>query len=270
MTLLQGIDVSKWQGSIDWATLKETTDISFAIIRVGAGTSKDKYFSSNMNNASAVGIHCGVYVYSMATTPEGAQKEAEFVLKAIRNLDVKYPIYYGIEDSRHLKLSTKERTELIQAFCDKINAANYIPGIYASASWYNTKFNLNQLKKYEKWVAHWGVSSPNYDGAYGMWQYSSTGKVNGIQGNIDLNYCYVDYLSYPQNFKAGTKITLNNTPIYSSSIRKEPSSYLNGTYYIYDGIIMNNRFRITNMKKNVKASPISQKVIGYVRLKDLL
>lgn len=270
MTLLQGIDVSRWQGTIDWTHLKKTTEISFAIIRVGAGTSRDKYYSSNMTKALTAGLHCGVYVYSMATTPEEAVKEAEFALKAIKSYRVDYPVYYDIEDARQAKLTPKERTALCQAFCNRILAAGYIPGIYASASWFSTKLELNQLKKFEKWVAHCGVTAPNYDGAYGMWQYSSTGKVNGINGNVNLNYCYVDYLSYPQNFKAGMKLTLKNTPLYSSSIRKEPASYITGTYYIYDGIAMNNRFRITNLKKNVKALPTNQKVTGYVALKDLL
>jgi len=270
MTLLQGIDVSRWQGTIDWTKLKETTEISFAIIRVGAGTTRDKYFASNMAKASAAGLHCGVYVYSMATTPEEAQKEAEFALKSIKSYNIDFPIYYDIEDARQTKLSNAQRTALCQAFCSKILSADYIPGIYASVSWFNTKLDLNQLKKYEKWVAHWGVASPHYDGAYGMWQYSSTGKVNGINGNVDLNYCYVDYLTYPQNFKAGMKLTLKNTPLYTSSIRKEPASYITGTYYIYDGIAMNNRFRITNLKKNVKSLPTVQKVTGYVALNDLL
>ena len=270
MTLYQGIDVSHWQGVIDWDIIKKSTEISFAIIRVGAGTQKDKYFDTNITNALATGIHCGVYVYSLATTPKEALQEAEFVLKSIKAYDIKYPIYFDIEDSKQMKLTNEERTSLIKTFCDKMNAANYISGIYANSNWYTTKFNLNQLKKYEKWVAHWEVSSPGYDGAYGMWQYSSTGKVTGITGNVDLNYCYVDYLKYPQNFKAGTKVTLNNTPIYTSSINKKPSSYLNGTYYIYDGIVMNNRFRITNLKKNVNSLPISSKVSGYVILKDIL
>lgn len=246
------------------------TSISFAIIRVGAGTTKDKYFASNVSKAIAAGLHCGVYLYSLATTPEEAIKEAEFVLKAIHNFKIQYPIYYDIEDPKQLKLSTKERTDLVKAFCDKIDSANYISGVYASAGWFKDKLNLNQLKKYEKWVAHWGVSAPNYDGAYGMWQYSSTGKIKGIEGVVDLNYCYIDYLSYAQNFKVGTKLELSNTPLYSSSIRKTPASLINGTYYIYDGIAMNNRFRITTLKKNVNALPIGSKVTGYVELKDIV
>lgn len=270
MTLYKGIDVSRWQGNIDWTTVKETTDIHFAIIRASAGISRDKFFTTNVTNALACGIHCGVYVYSMATTIEEAQKEAEFILKAIKPYEIKYPVYYDIEDSRQMKLSNKERTALVQAFCDKINAANYIAGVYANFHWFNTKFDMNKLKKYEKWVAQWEVATPGYDGAYTMWQYSSTGKITGIRGNVNLNNCYVDYLTYPQNFKAGTKLTLKNTPLYSSSIRKQPAAYLTGTYYIYDGIAMNNRFRITNLKKNVKALPISAKVTGYVQLKDLV
>lgn len=216
------------------------------------------------------GLCCGVYLYSLASTPEEAITEAEFVIKSIRNYDITFPIYYDIEDSKQLKLTNKERTNLVKAFCDRINAANYIPGVYSSASWFGSKFNLNQLKKYEKWVAHWEVSVPKYDGAYGMWQYSSSGKVAGIEGLVDLNYCYINYLTYPQNLKPGKKLVLNNTPLYSSSIRKDPTSFINGTYYIYDGIAMNNRFRITNLKKNVSALPISSKMIGYVALNDIV
>lgn len=270
MTLCKGIDVSHWQGVIDWNAIKQTNEISFAIIRVGAGTQKDKYFTTNISNALAAGIHCGVYLYSLATTTKEVLEEAEFVLKAIKAYDIKYPVYFDMEDSKQMKLTNEERTSFIKTFCDKISAANYISGIYAKSNWYTTKFNLNQLKKYEKWVAHWEVSSPDYDGVYTMWQYSSNGKIDGITGNVDLNYCYVDYLKYPQNFKPGTKLTLNNTPIFTSSINKKPSSYLYGTYYIYDGILMNNRFRITNLKKHVKNLPISSNVTGYVMLKDIL
>ena len=269
MTRMKGIDVSHWQGLIDWDTLKKSTDISFAIIRVGVGTKKDKYFNSNVAKALAANIYCGVYVYSKATSPEEATEEADFVIKSIKSYNIRFPVYYGIEDSRQLRLTNEERTALITSFCDRISAAHYIPGVYANTNWFNTKFNLNLLKKYEKWIAHLGVTAPSYDGAYGMWQYSSTGKVDGIEGDVDLDYCYINYLAYPQNFKIGTKLILNNVPLYTSSIRKEPSSTINGTYYIYDGIAMNNRFRITELKKNINTLPISEKVTGYVKLSDL-
>ena len=270
MTRTNGIDVSRWQGTIDWMELKKSTDLSFAIIRVGAGNKKDSMFKTNITQALAQKIPCGVYLYSHATTKEQAVKEAEFVIKAVKQYTIQYPIYYDIEDDRQLKLTTPQRTQLCKAFCDKILEANYIPGIYANSNWFNTKLDLSQLKKYEKWVAHWGTTEPDYDGAYGMWQYSSTGKVKGIDTAVDLNYCYIDYTKYSQNFKIGQKIILENTPVYTSSVKKTPSSYMNGTYYIYDGILLNNRFRITNLKKNVNATPISSKVTGYVKLDDIL
>lgn len=270
MTLYHGIDVSLWQGDIDWNRIKQNTDIEFAIVRVSAGTKKDKNFSTNMNRAAAAGIHLGVYIYSLATSIDEAIKEADFVINTIKPYTIQYPVYYDIEDTIQSKLTNDERTSLIQAFCNRIQSANYISGVYSSSSWFQYKFNLNQLKKYEKWVAHWGVATPSYDGAYGMWQYSSTGKIEGISGNVDLNYCYLDYKNYPQNYIAGTQITLKDTPVYTSSIDQTSTKKLTGTYYLYDGILMNNRFRITNAKKSVNALPIGQHVTGYVLRTDII
>ena len=84
-----------------------------------------------------------------------------------------------------------------------------------------------------------------------------------------MDYCYVNFNEYGQNYKAGKKIILDKTPVYTSSIRKEPTSYLTGTYYIYDGILYNNRVRITNIKKNVKMTPASKNVTGYVKIQDI-
>ena len=172
MAKTKGIDVSKWQGEIDWKKVKYS-GIIFAIIRAAAGQKKDKKFISNIKNATKAGILCGVYLYSYATTIAEAKAEAEFLLNIIKPYKITYPVYYDIEDTVQARLTNAQRTDLICAFCNTIQKNNYIAGIYASTSWFKNKFNLNRLKKYEKWIAQWYTTSPSYDGAYGMWQYSS-------------------------------------------------------------------------------------------------
>lgn len=268
MTRKNGIDVSHWQGLIDWELVSKD-NIEFCIIRVGAGTKRDTKFSFNIKNALSAGLNCGIYIYSKATSTLQAQAEADFVLRSIKPYNITYPVYYDIEDDCHLKLTKKERTSIIKAFCDKIADSHYIPGVYASASWFRTMFDLNGLKKYEKWVASWNSNSPNYDGAYGMWQYSNLGTIQGIQTAVDLNYCYKEYETYPQNLKKGRSVVLTKVPLYSSATTKHVSSYVNGTYYIYDGILRNNRLRITNRKDRVGKLPLSTNVTGYVNYRNL-
>ena len=178
MIIKKGIDVSHWQGTIDWNKVAKSGDVDFSIIRVGGGTKKDPMFKKNIEGALEQGMHTGVYLYSYAKTEAEAKKEAEFVIKNVKSYMINYPIYYDIEDKAQANLSTTECTNLVKAFCDEILSANYIAGMYANTSWFNTKFQLDQLKKYEKWIAHWGISSPSYAGAYSLWQYSNKGKVN--------------------------------------------------------------------------------------------
>lgn len=191
---IKGIDVSRWQGTIDWAKIKEE-GIEFVMIGIGRYRNgvgiPDTQLKYNLENAIAQGIHVGVYLYSEAVTVEEARQEAAFVLDQIDGYKISYPIAFDIEDTVHTKLTTKERTDITIAFLDVIEEAGYYPMIYASQNWFNERMDLTRLTKYDKWVARWADTiefSP-----VSIWQYSATGKLKGINGDVDLDYSFKDY-----------------------------------------------------------------------------
>lgn len=188
----KGIDVSRWQGVIDWEAVK-TDGIQFAMIGVGRYKTGyvDVQLKRNLENANKLGIPVGVYLYSEAVTEEQAREEADFVLDQIDGYKISYPIAFDIEDTVHLGLTTKERTDITIAFLEVIADAGYYPMVYASESWLNSRMDLNRLAKYDLWVAKWANSISFRP--FTIWQYSDKGKVNGINGYVDLDYCYVDY-----------------------------------------------------------------------------
>ena len=187
-----GIDVSEWQGDIDWSAV--TAD--FVIIRAGYGRlekQKDEKFEQNYAGAKAAGIPVGAYWYSYAMSEDEARLEAETCLKVIAGKRFEYPIYLDIEEQRTLSLGKAAVTAIIKAFLDKVESAGYWVGLYMSASPLSAYVSESVRNRYAVWVAHYGVSKPSYSGSYGMWQLSSTGSVPGISGNADLDECYVDY-----------------------------------------------------------------------------
>ena len=187
-----GIDVSEWQGDIDWSAV--TTD--FAVLRAGYGRSplqKDKKFSANYAGCIAYGIPCGVYWYSYALTPEDAVREANACLEVIKGGRYAYPIYYDVELPEHFALGKTGVFAVIRAFLNTVESAGYWVGLYMSSFYLNNYVDDDIKSRYSVWVAHYGVSEPEYSGPYGMWQRSSTGSVSGITGNVDLDECYVDY-----------------------------------------------------------------------------
>lgn len=190
-----GIDVSRWQGSIDWEKVK-ADNIDFAIIRAGYGrlaSQKDVYFDENIVNAQAAGMDCGVYWYSYATTPEEAIEEAEACYEVIKDYKLSYPVAFDIEDSSQVNLSNDVINEIIYNFCSTLEDKGYYVSVYSYAYFLNTKLSAENLKRYDIWVAHYGVDEPSFDGKYGMWQYTSSGNVNGIDGNVDMNIAYKNY-----------------------------------------------------------------------------
>lgn len=187
-----GIDVSEWQGDINWSEVQ--TD--FAVLRAGYGRSvlqEDKKFRANYEGCTACGIPCGVYWYSYAVTPEDALLEADACLEVIKGGRYAYPIYYDVEQPEHFALGKEGLSALIRTFLDKLEKNGYWVGLYMSAYYLNNYVDDDIKARYAVWVAHHGVTAPDYHGAYGMWQKSSTGSVSGIIGNVDLDECYVDY-----------------------------------------------------------------------------
>lgn len=193
--MYKGIDVSEHQGAIDWKKVKES-GIEFAIIRTGYGREHpkqvDKCFKSNINGAKSNEIKVGVYHYSYAESPEDAIKEAEFCLSILDGVELDLPVYYDIEDKT---ISTKHnndiRTQMCKNFCTTIEKAGYWAGIYANKNWFDNYLNYDELKaRYTIWLAHYGIDSPSLD--CDAWQYTSTGSINGITGNVDMDYMYRD------------------------------------------------------------------------------
>lgn len=187
-----GIDVSQWQGDINWGDVK--TD--FAIIRAGYGREKsqvDTKFEQNYNGAKAAGIPVGAYWYSYAMSADEARVEAQAFINTIKGKQFEYPVYFDVEENKVFKLGVDTVSKIIIAFLDEMEKAGYFAGLYMSASPL-TQYTTQTVKdRYAIWVAHYGVSKPNYAHQYGMWQKSSQGKVVGINGYVDLDECYIDY-----------------------------------------------------------------------------
>ena len=191
-----GIDLSKHNGGVDFARVKASGLAGFAILRAGYGklvSQKDTCFETYYANAKAVGIPLGAYWYSYAMSADEAREEAAACLACIKGKQFEYPIYFDVEESKQLALGKDKVTAIISAFCGELEKAGYFVGIYMSASPLSTLVRADIAKRYAVWVAHYGVQKPSYSGEYGMWQHSSTGRVPGINGNVDLDECYKDY-----------------------------------------------------------------------------
>lgn len=187
-----GIDVSQWQGNIDWSQAR--TAVSFMIARAGfRGTSgkiaKDPTFLRNIAGAKANGVTTGAYFYSAATNEAQAVEEASLAIEQVRAAGgVSLPIFIDMEDSTQAGLSNEERTAVINAFCNTVRAAGYTPGLYASTNWLSTKINTGSLNCMI-WCAQWN-SKCTFGGNYGIWQYSNKGTIPGIRGAVDMNASY--------------------------------------------------------------------------------
>lgn len=191
-----GIDISKWQGVIDWKSVK--TD--FCIIRAGIGTAKDVKFEANYTGFKSAGIPCGAYWYLKATTPDAARREAAACISTLSGKCFEYPIYADIEMSAQFKLGRDACTAISEVFCEELEKAGYFAGIYSSKSHLENYFTEAIRQRYAVWVAHYAKST-SYKGA-GMWQKSDKGSCKGITGNVDLDECYIDY---PTIIKAAGK-----------------------------------------------------------------
>ena len=196
MATKYGIDVSKHNGSIDWARVKASGKADFAILRAGLGkvaTQKDARFEEYYKCAKSVGIPVGAYWYSYAMSVEEAKQEAVACIECLKDKQFEYPIWFDVEEKTQLALGKDKLTAIVSAFLSEVEKAGYWVGLYMSASPLSTLIRADVLKKYAIWVAHVGVTKPTYTGAYGMWQHSWKGSVSGITGDVDLDECYVDY-----------------------------------------------------------------------------
>lgn len=228
-----GIDVSQWQGDVDWNLVKES-GVEFAIVRAGYGnlsSQEDPMFRKNMEGAQAAGLNCGTYWYSYALTVEEAYQEAEACYEVIKDYDFNYPVYFDIEDYTQIYLSPAEISAIVEAFCSTLEAKGYYVGVYSYTNFLTTKIYPHVLDKYDIWVAHFDVESPDYSGNYGMWQYSSTGRINGISNYVDLNYSYINYpyLISPDTY---VEPTTPSKPIVTTPVQSDVDKGLASGVYI--------------------------------------
>ena len=195
-----GIDVSKWNGSIDWNAVKNS-GVSYVIIRCGyRGSStgaliEDPKFRSNIQGAKAAGLKVGVYFFSQAVNEVEAVEEASMALSLIKGYSLNYPVFLDVEASggRGDGVSKDVRTAVCKAFCATIQNSGYSAGIYANKTWFTERINTGSLTGYKIWLAQY-ASAPTYTATrYDIWQYSSTGKVSGINGKVDMNISYLNY-----------------------------------------------------------------------------
>lgn len=191
-TLRKGIDVSVYQDEIDWDKVKKTGNVEFAIIKAGYGklpTQIDPWFERNYQECKRVGIPVGAYWYSYATTPEEARQEADLFLSTIKGKKFEYPVAYDVEEQRCFGRAD----EIVQAFAEKLEAAGYYVALYAYKSALENYFSEQLRQRYDVFLSHVNVKQSDYCGDYGVWQYSWKGNVDGIVGDVDLDYSYKDY-----------------------------------------------------------------------------
>lgn len=222
----RGIDVSAWQGNIDWAKVKASGKVSFAILKTGgsdAGVYKDSKFERNYSECKKYGIPVGAYYFvgQNCTTVEAGIADAKRFLEHLKGKQFEYPVYIDVEAP--VPATRKGNTNATIAFIQTVQNAGYWVGVYASTwSGFASRLDDSRLQSYAHWVAQY-ASSCEYAGkvGIGIWQYSSKGSVSGISGNVDMNYCYVDY---PAKIKAkglnGFKKTSSVKPTNTSSTPK--------------------------------------------------
>lgn len=191
-----GVDVSKHNKKVDWQRVKEA-GIDFAMIRIGYrgyGTGKilkDDFFDWNMSGSLVAGIPRGVYFYSQAISYEEGVEEAEFVLKNLQGYSLQYPIVLDTEDAenedaRTNNLTVHQRMQACKGFLDTITAAGYEAMVYANKRWFALNLDVGEIKDYEWWYAQYN-DTPSFPYKFRIWQYTSKGRVDGIEGDVDLN-----------------------------------------------------------------------------------
>lgn len=288
---MKGIDVSKHQGNVNWSHVK-ADGVKFAVLRAGYGkeiSQKDRQFENNYAGCKSNAIPCGAYWYSYAMSETEARQEAEVCLKVLSGKTFEFPIYYDIEEKKQFALGKAKCTAIAKAFFDVLEKAGYWVGLYSSKSFLDSYFDESLRKQYAVWVAQYNTKC-TYSGQYGIWQKSSTGKVYGIAGNVDINECYFDYptaikkagrngfwkntniasnvsktsfnshgVASTSKIAAGYKIQLDHMELFASSDAKKRANVLTGFYYVTDGKIINGRFRISAKQNGVVTGWIDNK-----------
>ena len=197
--IYKGPDISSHNGDVDFTKIKGKYD--FVILRCGYGSDfeyqDDVKFLRNAEECERLGIPYGVYLYSYATDKKKAASEAQHVLRLIEGRKISCGVWYDVED-KCLPQNKDELTENCICFLEAIEGAGYYAGIYASLNFFNTRLDLERLSPYDKWVAQWNKTD-DFTEKHGMWQFSSTEKIDGLTGDFDMNIAYYDYPAVTDN-----------------------------------------------------------------------
>ena len=194
---LKGIDVSQWQGNIDWQKVKGA-GVQFAMLRAGYGRNNlDTKFHRNAQGAAAAGIPVGLYWFSYALNVEMARREAQYAVELAKKYKITWPIAYDLEYDtvsyavkNGVAITKSLATQMAIAFCEEIKRLGYIPMVYTNLDYLNRYFDRSKLP-YDLWYAQYASTASVADKE--IWQYSSKGSVPGIAGNVDMNHGYKDY-----------------------------------------------------------------------------
>lgn len=209
-----GIDVSQHQGKINWDVVKGNID--FAILRLGWIGNKENHtldtqFERNYKECTRLGIPVGVYVYCYSSSEAAAKSGANWAIKKLSGKKLQLPVYIDMEDNSIAGLGKETLTNICIAFNGVIEAAGLWAGVYANANWFNNYLIKDTIKrKYTTWIAHYTSGNSKYAGEYDVWQNSSSGKINGIVGNVDTNYMYRDL---PGEIGNKTTVQEDNKPV---------------------------------------------------------
>ena len=189
---MNGIDLSQHNIVTDWNEVAKNVD--FVILRAGYGkelSQIDKKFEVYYAECKKRKIPVGCYWYSYAKSKNEAEKEAEVFLKTIKGKQFEFPVYYDVEEYDIFKLGKKAVSEIIFTFCDTIEKAGYFTGFYSNPNFLHNVVNDTVKNKFTLWLAHWDTIRPYCN--YGIWQKSAKGKISGISGNVDLDFCKTDF-----------------------------------------------------------------------------
>ncbi len=189
------IDVSHHNNVTDWKKVAND-GVEGVIIRAGYGrvtTQKDTQFEANYAGALKAGLHIGAYWYSYATSAEDAVHEADAFIRCIKGKKFDMPLYFDIEDKKQQPLSRDTCTAIAGAFLMKLEKSGYLPGLYSYDSFFATNLSRELQNKYHIWVANFKDAVPKNVSFWGMHQYSCTGRINGISGNVDMDNCVFNY-----------------------------------------------------------------------------
>lgn len=202
----EGIDISSYSGDIDWKKVKDS-GIDFVMVRAGGrlyGENGDLYADERaveyINGAKSEGLKVGVYFFSQATTNEEAVEEADYVKEILGDIKLDYPVAYDWEiikddEARTDSVTATQATECARAFCERIKSYGYIPMIYSPSRELYFKYDLTRLADFDIWYCEYS-DVPTFYYEFSMWQYSSEGQVDGVEGNVDLNICFTNIADY--------------------------------------------------------------------------